>query len=138
MYDQLPGELAPKLALAYASEAAGDAPAAARNFRMLQVVDRSYISAAFGLARACLAVGDRPSAIAALAAVPESSSHHAAAQVAAVRILVAGDGRGVTADELRQADGRLGRLRPWTTYDGSSSPWRSSGPRWPGARPGPR
>jgi serine/threonine-protein kinase PknG len=110
VYDQLPGELAPKLALAFAAEAAGDAAAAARYFRLVQVVDRSYISAAFGLARARLAVGDRPGAIAALAAVPESSSHHAAAQVAAVRILVAGDGRGVTADELRQADGRLGRL----------------------------
>ena len=110
VYDQLPGELAPKLALAFAAEAAGDAVAAARYFRLVQAVDRSYISAAFGLARACLAVGDRPSAIAALAAVPESSSHHAAAQVAAVRILVAGDGRGISADELRQADGRLGRL----------------------------
>ena len=111
VYDRLPGELAPKLALAFAAEAAGDAAAAARYFRLVQVVDRSYISAAFGLARACLAGGDRPGAIAALAAVPDSSSHHAAAQVAAVRILVTGDGRGeVSADELRQADGRLGRL----------------------------
>jgi serine/threonine-protein kinase PknG len=110
VYDRLPGELAPKLALAFAAEAAGDAAAAARYFRLAWTVDRSYVSAAFGLARACLAVGDRPSAIAALAAVPESSSHHAAAQVAAVRILVAGDGRGVSVDELRQADGRLGRL----------------------------
>jgi serine/threonine-protein kinase PknG len=70
-------------------------------------VDRSYISAAFGLARACLAAGDRPGAIAALAAVPETSSYHAAAQIAAVRILVSS---GATADDLRQADGRLGRL----------------------------
>ena len=111
VYDRLPGELAPKLALAFAAEAAGDAAAAARYFRLVQAVDRSYISAAFGLARACLAGDDRPGAIAALAAVPDSSSHHAAAQVAAVRILVVGDGAGgVSADELRQADGRLGRL----------------------------
>ncbi len=107
VYDELPGELAPKLALAFAAEAAGDAAMAGRYFRLVWTVDRSCISAAFGLARACLAEGDRPGAIAALAAVPETSSHHAAAQVAAVRILVA---PGVTGDDLRQADGRLGRL----------------------------
>ena len=70
-------------------------------------MDRSCISAAFGLARACLAIGDRPGAIAALAAVPETSSYHAAAQIAAVRILVSS---GMTGDDLRQASGRLGRL----------------------------
>ena len=107
VYDELPGELAPKLALAFAAEAAGDAASAGRYFRLVWTVDRSCISAAFGLARACLAAGDRPAAIAALAAVPETSSHHAAAQIAAVRILVS---PGVTGDDLRQADGRLGRL----------------------------
>src|ERR1700750_3439572 len=70
-------------------------------------MDRSCISAAFGLARACLAIGDRPAAIPALAAVPETSRYHAAAQIAAVRILVAS---GMTGDDLRQASGRLGRL----------------------------
>jgi serine/threonine-protein kinase PknG len=85
VYDDLPGELAPKLALAFAAEAAGDAASAARYFKLVWTVDRSCISAAFGLARACLAIGDRPAAIAALAAVPETSSYHAAAQIAAVR-----------------------------------------------------
>jgi len=107
VYGELPGELAPKLALAFAAEADGDFAAASRYFRLVWTVDRSYISAAFGLARTCLAAGDRPGAIAALAAVPETSSHHAAAQVAAVRILVSA---GVTGDDLRQADGRLNRL----------------------------
>ena len=107
VYDELPGELVPKLALGFAAEAAGDAASAGRYFRLVWTVDRSCISAAFGLARACLAAGDRPGAIAALAAVPETSSHHAAAQIAAVRILVSS---GVNVDDLRQADGRLGRL----------------------------
>ena len=107
VYDELPGELAPKLALAFAAEAAGDAADAGRYFRLVWTVDRSCISAAFGLARACLATGDRPGAIAALAAVPETSSYHAAAQIAAVRILVSS---GMTGDDLRQASGRLGRL----------------------------
>ena len=107
VYDELPGELVPKLALGFAAEAAGDAASAGRYFRLVWTVDRSCISAAFGLARACLAADDRPGAIAALAAVPDTSSHHAAAQIAAVRILVSSR---VNVDDLRQADGRLGRL----------------------------
>ena len=107
VYDELPGELAPKLALGFAAEAAGDTASAARYFKLVWTVDRSCISAAFGLARACLATGDRPGAIAALAAVPDTSSYHAAAQIAAVRILVSS---GVSGDDLRQASGRLGRL----------------------------
>ncbi len=111
VFDELPGELAPKLALAFAAEAAGDLTTAGRYFRLVWTVDRSYISAAFGMARTCLAAGDRPGAIAALAAVPPASSHYAAAQIAAVRILVSGDHQaGVTGDELRQAGGQLGRL----------------------------
>jgi len=111
VFDELPGELASKLALAFAAEAAGDLAAAGHYFRLVWAVDQSYISAAFGLARTRLAAGDRPGAIAALAGVPVTSSHHAEAQIAAVRILVSGDGGGgVTGDDLRQADGRLGQL----------------------------
>ena len=106
-------------------------------------MDRSCISAAFGLARACLATGDRPGAIAALAAVPETSSYHAAAQIAAVRILVSS---GMTGDDLRQASGRLGRLAldearrqqltveilraalGWATTDQARRPARLRGP----------
>jgi serine/threonine-protein kinase PknG len=142
VYDDLPGELAPKLALAFAAEAAGDAASAARYFKLVWTVDRSCISAAFGLARACLAIGDRPGAIAALAAVPETSSYHAAAQIAAVRILVSS---GMTGDDLHQASGRLGRLAldearrqqltveilraalGWTSSDQSSPPGQAQG-----------
>ena len=109
VYDELPGELAPKLALAFAAEAAGDSALAGRYFKLVWTVDRSCISAAFGLARACLAAGDRPGATAALAAVPETSSYHAAAQIAAVRILVSS---GVTDDDLHQAGGRLSPAEP--------------------------
>jgi serine/threonine-protein kinase PknG len=109
VYDELPGELAPKLALGFAAEAAGDDAAARRYYQRVWTIDRSYISAAFGAARACLAVGDRPAAIAAVAAVPETSSHHTAAQIAAVRLLVAAGDR-ASGDNVRQADDRLGRL----------------------------
>ena len=74
-------------------------------------VDRSYVSAAFGLARVRLAQEDRAGAIAALSAVPETSSYHEAAQVAAVRLHVSTVGRSsVSADDLRTAGERLGRL----------------------------
>jgi serine/threonine-protein kinase PknG len=109
VFDELPGELAPKLALAFAAEADGDPAAARRYFQVVWTVDQSYISAAFGLARACMAAGDRSAAVASLAAVPETSSQHAAAQIAAVRLLVSG-GDGIGADDLRQADGRLGKI----------------------------
>jgi serine/threonine-protein kinase PknG len=109
VYDELPGELAPKLALGFAAEAAGGVAAARYYFGLVWTIDRSYVSAGFGTARACLAGGDRIAAIAAIAAVPETSSHHAAAQIAAVRLLVTG-GTGRSEDDLRQADFRLGRL----------------------------
>jgi serine/threonine-protein kinase PknG len=103
----MPGELAAKLALAFAAEAAGDHAAAGRYFKLVSTVDPAYVSAAFGLARTRLKDGDREGAIAALAAVPDTSSHHLAAQVAAVRIQVAGQ---VSPDDLHQAGRRLGLL----------------------------
>jgi serine/threonine-protein kinase PknG len=112
VYDELPGELAPKLALAFAAEAAGGEAgllAARYYFQLVWTIDRSYVSAGFGTARAYLASGDRVSAITAVAAVPETSSHHAAAQIAAVRLLVAG-GAGLSVTDLHQADQRLVRL----------------------------
>ena len=111
VYDALPGELAPKLALGFGAEAAGDHVAAARYFERVWTVDRSYIGAGFGLARARLAADDRAGAIAALAAVPQTSSHHVAAQIAAVRIHLMPEGpSGVSAGDLRKAAARLGRL----------------------------
>jgi serine/threonine-protein kinase PknG len=110
--ETLPGELAPKLALGFAAEAAGDRAAAARLFQLVWTVDRSYVSAAFGLARLRLAADDRAGAITALSAVPGTSSHHEAAQVAAVRIHVSpGPGQpSVSADDLQAAGQRLARL----------------------------
>ena len=47
----LSGELAPKLALGLAAEADGDVATAARFLQVVWTVDRSYVSAAFGLGR---------------------------------------------------------------------------------------
>src|SRR5207247_8707369 len=117
VYDALPGELAPQLALGFAAEAAGDRAAAARYFERVWMVDRSYVSAAFGLARAQLAADDRPGAIAALAAVPPTPSHHVVAQGAAAGINLTRTGQsGAGFGELREAAGRLERLRQVTGH----------------------
>jgi serine/threonine-protein kinase PknG len=113
VYDALPGELAPKLAVGFAAEAAGDLPAAERYFKLVWTIDRSYVSAAFGLARVRLQTGDREGAVSALASVPETSSHHVSAQIAAVRVQ-SSPGRGeffVSADDLQHAGRRLELLK---------------------------
>jgi serine/threonine-protein kinase PknG len=113
VYDALPGELAPKLALALAAEAAGDLAAADRYFRLVWTVDHAYVSAAFGWARTRLAAGDQAGAVAVLSAVPVTSSYYLAAEVAAVRIqiMTRRDQARAEASALRDASGRLAQLK---------------------------
>ncbi|MFD9738567.1 tetratricopeptide repeat protein [Umezawaea sp. NPDC059074] len=85
VYDVLPGEAAPKLAIALCAEATGDLDEAAHYYELVWRTDRSYVSAAFGLARVLLKAGTRDRAVAVLHTVPETSSHHVAAQVSAIR-----------------------------------------------------
>jgi serine/threonine-protein kinase PknG len=113
VYDALPGELAPKLALAFTAEAAGDQLLATKYFRLVWTVDRSYVSAAFGLARTLLHAGDRVGAIEALAGVPDTSSYYLAAQLAAIRIRVAPPAGFpcVSATDLNEAGRGVSRLK---------------------------
>ncbi|ETA66588.1 serine/threonine-protein kinase [Haloechinothrix halophila] len=85
VYDELPGELAPKLGLAMTAEAVGDYFSASRYYEMVWRTDRTYVSAAFGLARVYLAQGARDGAVQVLESIPLSSTHHTAAQVAAIK-----------------------------------------------------
>lgn len=86
VYDDLPGEIAPKLGLAVSAEVLGEHFAAARFYEQVWRTDRSYISAAFGLARVYLAQGGRDSTIDTLDSIPASSTHHVDAQAGAIRI----------------------------------------------------
>ncbi|SEL66553.1 serine/threonine-protein kinase PknG [Streptacidiphilus jiangxiensis] len=85
VYDAFPGEAAPKLALGVCAEALGEREDAAEFYRLVWTTDRSYVSAAFGLARVLLASGDRPGTVAALESVPKESTHYVAARIATVR-----------------------------------------------------
>ncbi len=112
-YDELPGEIAPKLALAVSAEGVGDYFGAARFYELVWRIDHSYVSAAFGLARVYLAQGARNSAIEVLESVSPSSSHHVAAQVAAIKIKTRATGREPTAvlqGDLVDAAAKLERL----------------------------
>ena len=107
-YFTFPGELAPKLALAVAAECAGDDDCARRYYALLARVEPSIADAAFGLARTALRAGDRATAIRALDAVPDTSSRHVAAQLAAIDATLAGrSGTEIGDADLRAAAARV-------------------------------
>jgi serine/threonine-protein kinase PknG len=110
VYSAVPGELVAKLALAACAELAGDLHTADRNYRLVWRTDRSYLSAAFGLARTLLARGERGEAVAVLHSVPEVSSHYVTAQLAAIRAQIAGTAPGPTEQDLIAAGAALDRL----------------------------
>jgi serine/threonine-protein kinase PknG len=92
VYRCIPGELAPKLALAVAAESAGDRAGAARWYDVVSRTDPSFTTAAFGLARCRVGTGDRAGAVEAYNRVPETSSAYLEAQVGAARALVESNG----------------------------------------------
>ena len=87
----LPGELAPKLAIAATAELRDARGDAARYYETVWRTDHSYVSAAFGLARQRARAGDRAAAITALDQVTAASAHFTAAGATAIEILL--DGR---------------------------------------------
>jgi serine/threonine-protein kinase PknG len=109
--DAVPGEAAPKLALAVCAEATHDDIAAADRYELVWRTDHAYVSAAFGLARVLMQQGARTRAVAVLDSVPETSSHHVAAQTAAVRAQSAAMPKTpLTERDLLAAGARLERL----------------------------
>ena len=100
---EVPGELAPKLALAYAFELAGDLGSAAATFDLVSRADSSYTSAAFGLARCRRSEGDRNGAADALERIPPASSRYEAAQLAIADILLDDRQSSPGPDELARA-----------------------------------
>jgi len=86
----LPGELAPKLALAATAELRGNREEAARYYETIWRTDRNYVSAVFGLARQRMRAADRAGAVSALDQVPTDSAHFTAAGATAIEILLDG------------------------------------------------
>ncbi|MER7542069.1 tetratricopeptide repeat protein [Spirillospora sp. NPDC127506] len=112
LYDLAPGEQAPKLALAFCYETLDDMGNASHFYETVWRTDPTHVSAAFGLARSCLAAGDRAAAERVLDSVPRVSSHYLAAQLAAVATAVRGRSPGeLDAAALIGAGRRLASLR---------------------------
>lgn len=81
VYGQVPGELAPKLALAVACELSGEGAIAETLYAICARTDVAFIpSAAFGLARLRSAREDLDGVLAALTLVPPNSSAHSLAR----------------------------------------------------------
>lgn len=114
VYFDLPGELAPKLALALAAERAGDTAGAIRYYHIVSQTDPNFTSASFGLARCRALQGDRAGAVTAYERVPPTSSHHTQAQMALTRTLLQDKPTAPGADELARASAALEAL----TLDG--------------------
>ncbi len=84
---ELPGEVAPRLAIGLAAEQAGDKTTAARAFDAVSRCDALLAAASFGLARCRDAAGDRAGALEALGRVPATSSAYVPARVELARLL---------------------------------------------------
>ncbi|WP_160148954.1 serine/threonine-protein kinase [Amycolatopsis alkalitolerans] len=108
VYDLAPGEPAPKLAIAVCAEAAGEAGDAERYYRTVWRTDRTFISAAFGLARALLDKGNRADAVDVLESVPETSSRYLVAQLTAIHART--NASPLSEEDFAVAGERLSRL----------------------------
>ena len=110
--DTFPGELAPKLALAATAELAGDSD----EHKFYQTVWRTndgVISAAFGLARAQSAEGDRTGAVRTLDEVPPTSRHFTTARLTSAVTLLSGRSTSeITEEQIRDAARRVEALPP--------------------------
>jgi serine/threonine-protein kinase PknG len=141
-----PGEAAPKLALGLCAELRNQPELAARRYRTVWRTDRSYVSAAFGLARALLALGERAEAVATLAQVPHASRYAPSALLCSLaearpggysdgalapgffalaeRLRARADGTDLDLDEPR-------RYRGYATALSAALDWVRAGRPWP-------
>ncbi|MGI9028523.1 MAG: tetratricopeptide repeat protein [Ilumatobacteraceae bacterium] len=108
VYGQVPGELAPKLALARACELADEREVAGRLYAVCSRTDGAYLPPAqFGLARLALADGRRADALAALGRIPPVSRAYGESRRQRASLLV-GDGA-ATPDDLAAASVEVDR-----------------------------
>jgi serine/threonine-protein kinase PknG len=111
LYAELSGELAPKLALAFAAELAGDLDTAGRMYEVVASTDSSFTSACFGLARVRRAQGDRAAAVDAYQLIPRTSRLYTLAQLSLARMLIERDVSGLpVVEDLARASAVIERL----------------------------
>ncbi|WP_445206183.1 serine/threonine-protein kinase PknG [[Mycobacterium] bulgaricum] len=108
--DTLPGELAPKIALAATAELAGNSDRH-KFYDTVWSTDRGVISAGFGLARTQSAEGDRDDAVRTLDEVPATSRHFTTARLTSAVTLLSGRSTSeITEQHIRNAARRVEAL----------------------------
>ncbi len=108
--DTLPGEIAPKLALAATAELAGSTDEE-KFYKTVWSTDNGVISAGFGLARAQSVEGERDAAIKTLDQVPPTSRHFTTARLTSAVTLLSGRSVSeVTEQQIRDAARRVEAL----------------------------
>jgi serine/threonine-protein kinase PknG len=88
VYSEIPGELAPKLAMALVLELKGDFETAIALYELVAKVNPNFTTAIFGLGRCLNARGDREGTVAAYDMVPPLSIAAIEAKAASVRALI--------------------------------------------------
>jgi serine/threonine-protein kinase PknG len=107
VYGQVPGELAPKLALALACERGGEWQIAEGLYQTCASTDANYVApSAFGLARIRAGRGDVPGAVKALDLVPSTSrSYPEARRMRALQLYESNDGLPALAEAMDSING---------------------------------
>jgi serine/threonine-protein kinase PknG len=107
VYGQVPGELAPKLALALACEHGGEGDIAEGLYRTCASTDANYVAAAaFGMARIRAGRADVAGAVQALDLVPSTSrSYPEARRMRALQLYESGQGLPALAQAMDSIDG---------------------------------
>jgi serine/threonine-protein kinase PknG len=107
---ELPGELAPVLAVGIAAEYLGDLGLAGDAYRLVAGTDPGCAAACFGLVRVMRATGDRGGAVTALRRVPGQSSAYPPAQAVLCSVLTESYEPAPTVEDLKTASDVLARL----------------------------
>ncbi len=118
---ELPGELAPKMALGIACELGDDLAAASHYYTIVARTDPAWAGAAFGVARCAQKQGMVDAAADAYGAVPQSSLRYGAARLALARLLLTGgtrQGRAAEIDRAGEVVGELNGLLSGEAYHG--------------------
>jgi serine/threonine-protein kinase PknG len=103
-FDEVPGELAPRLAMAIVCELNKRPDDAIHFYRAVSRVDPGYATALFGQARLLSSQGKVDEAVNALALVPQTSSLYVDAQKALAKALISeGNSKQPGADDLNRA-----------------------------------
>jgi serine/threonine-protein kinase PknG len=88
VYFEMPGEIAPKLAIGFASEQAGDIPVATAFYERVARTDPNNTTAVFGWARCLQASNDFDGAATALDLVPVNHSLYTQSRIALANVLL--------------------------------------------------